>query len=462
MAAPFDLSPEGFVWAVGIENTFIGQTERAGERLLDEYALTHHYQFWREDIDRCAALGVQALRYGLPWYKCEPDKGRFDWDWSDRVLDYAAEKGILVIADLMHYGVPLWLDNQFLNTDYENHVADWAAAFAERFKPLLHHYTPFNETLICSEFAGRDGIWPPYLRGDDGQVKLIRNIARGMTRSIEAIRAADGAAVIVQVDAAGEVEPDTPDLMPQAELETAKTFIGSDLVVGAVDDAHLLADWLLRHGMSADDLAWHRARPQILDVVGTNYYPQFSVQRLVMRDGRPARQAIDGGVVGLERSVRAFAERYGKPVMITETSLNGSVAERIDWLEAATGAVGRIRGQGVPLVGFTWFPVFDLIDWVYRAGRPVEEFITRRGPGRLDPDHVAEALRKAPIRSFDAVRPDDWMAPMGLYELRRGFDETFARIETDLVPLFREKVAANAVGTIGAGTGAPASGRTAR
>src|SRR5690242_14279285 len=64
--ALFSTSPGGFAWATGIEDTFIGQTERIGERVLDEYALTHHYLYWREDIDRAAALGVRAMRYGIP------------------------------------------------------------------------------------------------------------------------------------------------------------------------------------------------------------------------------------------------------------------------------------------------------------------------------------------------------------------------------------------------------------
>ena len=68
MANLFDPSPEGFVWAVGMENTFIGQTERMGERVLDEFAVTHHYQYWKEDLERCASLGVRAIRYGMPWY----------------------------------------------------------------------------------------------------------------------------------------------------------------------------------------------------------------------------------------------------------------------------------------------------------------------------------------------------------------------------------------------------------
>lgn len=444
----FELSPESFVWAVGIENTFIGQTERMGERVLDEFALTHHYQCWKDDLDRCASLGARAIRYGMPWYKVEPAKGRFDWDWADRAIEHACGLGLEIIFDLMHYGVPFWLDNQFLNTDYEKHVADWAHAVAHRYRDRIRYHTPFNETLVCTEFAGLRGMWPPYLRGHDGQVKLLRNIARGMTLSIEAIRAARGDAVIVQVDAAGEVIPDTPDLAQAAEIETARTFMGSDLVCGLVGDRHILADWMLRHGMTEADLEWHRARPQVLDVVGTNYYPEVSVQRLVRWQDELVRQPVSGRGAGMKRSIRAFAERYGKPVMVTESSINGTVAERGKWLAEAAVAVAEARAEGLPLVGFTWFPVLDLIDWVYRAGRPLEEYIARQGPKHLNPDQIANFMRAMRFTSLENLTLADWIAPMGLYTLKLGFDGTFERIETELVAQFRDVVTANAVGAV--------------
>ncbi|MDQ6739333.1 MAG: family 1 glycosylhydrolase, partial [Actinomycetota bacterium] len=270
-AALFSLAPTGFAWATGIEDTFIPQTERIGERVLDEYALTHHYLYWREDIDRAAVLGVRAMRYGIPWYKVEPAPGVFDWAWVDRVLEYIAGRGIAVIVDLMHYGTPLWLDNQFLNSTYPERVAAYAGAFAARYRHLVTYYTPLNEPLITANFTGFHGIWPPYLRGDDGMVKMVRALARGIVLTCAAIRAAHPAAVLVSVDAASEVIPDTPALADLAAQATARTFITTDLVTGRVDGGHLLGAWLLQHGMTEADLAWHAAHATALDLVGVNY-----------------------------------------------------------------------------------------------------------------------------------------------------------------------------------------------
>jgi beta-glucosidase len=256
--------------------------------------------------------------------------------------------------------------------------------------------------------------------------------------------------VIVQVDAAGEVIPDTPDLQERADIETAKTFMGSDLVVGMVDDKHTLVDWFLRNGMTEADLEWHRARPQVLDIVGTNYYPEVSCQKLVRWQDEFVRKPMSARGPGMKRSIKQFADRYGKPVMVTESSLNGTIAERGAWLTEAVATVAEARAEGLPLVGFTWFPVLDLIDWVYRAGRPLEDYVTRQGPKHMNPDQIANFMRYMRFTTLENLTLQDWIAPMGLYTLQLGFDGTFERVETELVPQFRAAVAANAVGTIAA------------
>lgn len=67
----------GFVWGTGIEDTFIAH-EEPSRRRLDEYELTQHYRFWREDVDLAASIGFRAMRYGIPWYRVEPEPGGFD------------------------------------------------------------------------------------------------------------------------------------------------------------------------------------------------------------------------------------------------------------------------------------------------------------------------------------------------------------------------------------------------
>src|SRR5438094_181215 len=90
-----------FIWATGIEDTFIVDPHPVTGRTLDEYELTGHYDQWAGDIGRVAELGVAAVRYGIPWYRAEPRPGEFDWSWTDRVLTRIVERGVEPIIDLV-------------------------------------------------------------------------------------------------------------------------------------------------------------------------------------------------------------------------------------------------------------------------------------------------------------------------------------------------------------------------
>lgn len=442
-AAPwFSLAPAGFVWATGIEDTFVPQTERLGERVLDEYALTQHYRFWREDLDRAVALGVRALRWGIPWYKVEPAPGHFTWQWVDQVIDYAAERGLAIIADLMHYGTPLWLDNQFLNNSYPARVAAYAAAFTRRYRDRVHLYTPLNEPMITVEFCGERAIWPPYLRGTDGLIKLSCALAHGMIQTTQAIRAEHPGALIIDVEAAIEVLPAGPALAEAATRRNELAFLVLDLIRGRVTAQHPLADWLATNGCPDRELATFAGQEMPIDILGVNYYPETSVQQVTQDLAAAFQTRTWGGGAGLERAITRYGARYGLPMMITETSTNGTVAARVAWLQDSLVAVARLRAAGLPLVGYTWFPLFDLIDWAYRAGaRPIEEFIARLGPPALDPAQVARHMTAFGWQSLDVLPLEAFLAPMGLYALEMQFDGSLARVPTAAVEVYRAAIA---------------------
>lgn len=143
-------------FAVGVEDTFIPQT-RPGERSLDEYELTGHYDHWHADLGLARDASVTMIRWGIPWYRVNPAPGSWDWGWLDRVVDRLVELRLEPIVDLMHYGTPLWLENEFVNPDYSARVTEYAARVTERYRGSLNVFTPLNEpllnTIYCGEFA---------------------------------------------------------------------------------------------------------------------------------------------------------------------------------------------------------------------------------------------------------------------------------------------------------------------
>jgi beta-glucosidase len=396
----------GFRFAVGIEDTFVPHAF-PGHRALDEYELTQHYRFWSEDLGLAADAGATAIRYGFPWYRLNPAPGRFTWDWADRVVDRLDELGLEAIVDLVHYGTPLWLDNGFLNADFPARLAEFAAALAGRYRGRLSAWTPLNEPEITAMHCGEQGIWPPGLTGHDGYVKLVRAIVRGVVAAQRAVAAVSGGrASFVHVEASFRYVGETGAFAEEVELLRARQFLVQDLLGGRVDDTHPLAAWLRRHGFGDDDLAWSAANQAVPDVLGVNYYPHLTT--VEYRAGEPLpvhrRPRRDDGTAGLEEVLRTLAARDGRPLMVTETSVLGDAGRRLAWLDASLELVAGLRDQGLEIVGYTWWPLFDLVAWDYRdTAGPVGDHLARMGLYDLEVDEIG-TMHRRPTAVADRFR----------------------------------------------------------
>ena len=379
-----------FRFAVGIEDTFVPQLA-IGRRALDEYELTQHYWRWQEDLALARDTGATTIRYGFPWYRLNPRPGHFVWDWADRVAERMEELELEVIVDLMHYGTPLWLDNQFLNHDYPKLVAEFAARLAERYRGRMTAFTPLNEPLNTAIFCGETGRWPPHLTGHDGFVKLARALVRGFVATQEAVaEATGGEATFVHVETTCRY-PGTFEGVPEDVVELARhrPFLFEDLLTGRVDDRHPLAGYLRRYGFTDDDFAWFADNTAFPDVMGINMYPHITATEFVAGQLLHPHPPREEAGPRLEQLIRAFWERYERPVFVTETSMEGTVEERIEWLDESLSLVARLRGEGIEIVGYTWWPLFDLVDWDFREGDGLlEQYLVRMGMYDLRPDSV--------------------------------------------------------------------------
>ncbi len=379
-------TPQEFIWASGIEDTFVPQS-RPGHRSLDEYLLIGHYQHWREDITLARELGLQALRWGVPWYRVEPFPNEFDWRWTDEVIPFMVNQlGITPIIDLMHYGCPFWMYKEFISPDYPQAVARYASEFARRYKGLVYWYTPLNEPLINSLMCGMRALWPPYLRGDRGYIRVMLQIVKGILNTVDAIREIEPKSVMVHVEAAGLTRAVREDLMTLALEEQRRGYLSFDLLTGRVKPDHPLFTWLVRYGVPADDLLEIERRRLTLDVVGLNFYPQWSTKQIYLdQKGRIAYRNTEQEGPGFAELIRDYHKRYDAPVMVTETSAVGPPEVRVGWLQSSLATIKTLRAEGVPVQGYTWFPLFTMIDWRYRFGRgPVNEYLLELGLYQLN------------------------------------------------------------------------------
>ena len=68
-----------------------------------------------------------------------------------------------------------------------------------------------------------------------------------------------------------------------------------------------------------------------------------------------------GEVFGYYVITRQYFERYRLPVMHTETNI--SEPHAVEWLRKEWANMIRLKYDGVPIVGFTWYSLQDQVDW---------------------------------------------------------------------------------------------------
>lgn len=379
------LEPSSFVWATGIEDTFVFDPDKKTGRILDEYELTQHYERRSQDLELMGTLGVSMARYGVPWYRIQPEKGRWDWEFADAALNHLLDLGIHPIVDLVHYGTPDWVEGAFLNPDFPKYMTEYAVKVAERYRDQIWWYTPLNEPRITAHYCGRIGWWPPYHKGWKGFMAILKACCRGIMEVEHALRLVDPEIVTMHVDAMDTYETRIEELRDKASFNQSLVCLPMDLITGRICDSHELLEWCQEIGLTNEDVEWFFRNRVMPDLIGLNMYPMFSRRELVP-SGKSVRYAARYGTRDMVKFLgRTYFNRYGKPLMISETAATGSHERRNRWIHESLSGVRELRAEGVPMVGYTWWPMFSLIGWAYRQQKgPLSQYIVPMGLWDLD------------------------------------------------------------------------------
>ena len=111
-------------------------------------------------------------------------------------------------------------------------------------------------------------------------------------------------------------------------------------------------------------------------------------------------------VLGWYQLARQYYRRYRKPLMHTETNVFDKQAAPA-WLWKQWINVLRLRGDGIPVLGFTWYSLVDQIDWE-RASLDSASIPAKRGAQK--PERILRIKeRRAPSATlFRTERASHW------------------------------------------------------
>ncbi|HYK55755.1 MAG TPA: glycoside hydrolase, partial [Flavisolibacter sp.] len=169
------------IWG-GVECTI----NRVKKDFFDQLEYSGHYN--RDtDIDAIAGLGIKKIRYPVLWEKHQPAiDTTIDWSWTKKQLTGWKEKGIDVIAGLLHHGSGPAFTN-LSDPNFPFLLAQYARQVAEQF-PWIQYYTPVNEPLTTARFSGLYGLWYPHQGSAKSFVHMLLNQLKGIVLSMQEIR----------------------------------------------------------------------------------------------------------------------------------------------------------------------------------------------------------------------------------------------------------------------------------
>jgi beta-glucosidase/6-phospho-beta-glucosidase/beta-galactosidase len=344
---------------------------------LDLIRATGHDRHVLSDYRQCHELGFRTLRDGLRWHLIEQSPGKYDWSSWLPMLEAAEEVGMQIIWDLFHYGSPDHVDQA--GADFPQRFADFAVAALELRETVTRRpatVCPLNEINFLS-WAIDDGYFPHV--GPDERGWFKHQLVKAAIASARAIKQRWPHSTIVWAEPLIHIAPHD---------QRRKTIRDAQANLQGMYEAY---DWIL--GLAKPELG---GDPSLADLVGVNFYPhnQWYFEGPTIPMGHHEYRPLADMLV-------EFAERYDKPVFISETGAEGSA--RPAWLHYVCDEVREARRRGTPVEGLCLYPVTAYPGWDNSRHCHVGLFSTIQSEGRR---HVYEPLREELERQRAILMPE--------------------------------------------------------
>ena len=335
-------TPFSSFWMGGFECT--DQLNHYGNR-VDLLALTGHLQHTERDYALLKTVRISTVREGIRWSKVETRPYEYDFSAVRNMIDAAKLHGIQQIWDICHFGYPD--DLTPLHPHFRNRFVSLCIAFAEFHRNYAPDTdliaTPINEVGFISWLGGEQASTTPYAKGIGWDIKYA--LIGAYIEGIKAMKAISPTTKIMTTEPLVNIVPPlnaSPEMVLKAGEEHELQYQATDMLTGLI----------------CPELG---GSSELVDFMGFNFYynNQWICGEFTFLPW--ANLELDPRWRGLSSLLLEAYTRYGKPVVLAETSHSGE--HRPNWLELITRECMKAIGAGVPLTGICLYPIIDRPDW---------------------------------------------------------------------------------------------------
>ena len=335
-------SPFRSFWMAGYECT--DQQNAFGNR-VDFINLTGHLQRLDKDYEDLSLFNIKTVREGIRWSFVEKSPYQYDWSTVAAMIEAGKRKGIQQVWDICHFG-------------FADDLTPLHPMFARRFAALCRAFvtfyrsvqptetlivTPVNEVSFISWLGGDAQGTSPYCTKQGWEVKYA--LMKAYIQGIKAMKEEDS----------------------RIRIMTTEPLVNMVAPINATPKENAFAKMAHNNQFQSVDILAGRAcpelggKPEYLDILGFNFY--YNNQWVAgTSDFLPwLNDYNDPRWQPLSHLLQQAYERYGRPIVLSETSHPGE--DRPKWIAFIAQQCITVLQKDIPLWGVCWYPIIDRPDW---------------------------------------------------------------------------------------------------
>jgi len=312
---------------------------------VDLYKASGHELYLEEDYDRLRQLGIKTIREGIRWSAVETKPYQYDWAEVERIIKVSESRNIQVVWDICHFGFPD--DLTPLHPMFARRFSHLCREFVINYRRLIPDgsliVTPINEVSFISWLGGDVKGASPYCTGQGWEVKYA--LMKAYIEGIEMMK---------------EVDPSVRILITEPLVSIVSNDESNVISLLSAEEKHF--EQFQVHDMLSGKICPElRGKPEYLDIIGVNYY--FNNQWIIeTHEFLPwSEEPVHPLLRPLHSLIETVFMRYGRPIIISETSHPGE--DRAKWIRSIANECFSVLNAGIPLLGCCYYPVVDRPDW---------------------------------------------------------------------------------------------------